>query len=194
MKRIVLLLIALLAMGSEINAQTRFEKAKVAIRNYLRENLDDYKSYEPVRYSKLDSLFTSIEDDFSFNVEFDRVHNCTQRLKELGLDLSVNESDERIDRMIASANSILAQIEAEPNKYVVGAATNFKLQKIELESLKRYNSYLKKAMDNFKPKFVGWKMKHKFRSKNTYGGTTLGEYLFEFDKNIKVINMKYIEE
>jgi len=110
MKRIVLLLIAVLAMGSEINAQTRFEKAKVAIRNYLRENLDDYKSYEPVRYSKLDSLFTSIEDDFSFNVEFDRVHNCTQRLKELGLDLSVNESDERIDRMIASANSILAQI------------------------------------------------------------------------------------
>ena len=128
MKRIVLLLMAVLAMGSEINAQTRFEKAKVAIRNYLRENLDDYKSYEPVRYSKLDSLFTSIEDDFSFNVEFDRVHNCTQRLKELGLDLSVNESDERIDRMIASANSILAQIEAEPNKYVVGAATNFKLQ------------------------------------------------------------------
>ena len=37
---------------------------------------------------------------------------------------------------------------------------------------------------NFKPKFLGYKMTHKFRAKNKVGGTSIDDKVFYFDKTL----------
>ena len=192
MKKVLTLLLIFITFIC--SAQTRTEKAKISIRKYLKENLNDYKSYEPVYFSKIDSLFTSIEDYVPFNIDFKRVYDSVSKLKELGITtLSIDDNNETIDKIIGSVSDIILEIESNPDKYIRGATTKFKLQKIELEALKRYKSSLQESMSKFKPEFIGWKINHKFRSKNMYGGVVLKEYQFKFDKNLNVIEMEEVE-
>jgi len=39
------------------------QKAKILIKKYLFEHLNDFNSYEPVLYSQIDTLFSSIDSD-----------------------------------------------------------------------------------------------------------------------------------
>jgi len=55
------------------------------------------------------------------------------------------------------------------------------------DSINALKPYVDSVEQAFKPKLVGWRMSHKFRSNNALGAKVLGEYLFFFDTELTKI-------
>jgi len=51
---------------------------------------------------------------------------------------------------------------------------------------------IKQLAQNIKPEFYGWKVTHKFRCKTKGGNSTIGNYIYYFDRNVK--NIIYQED
>lgn len=67
-------------------------------------------------------------------------------------------------------------------------------QRSLLEYWRPYAHYVDSVSESFKPKFNGWKMTHKFRSKTLTGNSKLSMMMYYFDLPInKVVNSKEME-
>ena len=58
---------------------------------------------------------------------------------------------------------------------------------IYLDQMKMADSTLKSLTASFKKEYIGWEVKHRFRSKNKGGNYTLGNYIFIVDPDFKEI-------
>lgn len=168
MKKLALLLFFFPLVLFSQTANNRLDKAKALIRQEFKENMNDYASYSPVSYSSLDSLFTSPFEDESINRTLERTIKA--QIKAGAENLEITDD----------VTPIIEAIEKEPELYKEGALDNCKVyaayQKILLSELK-----------NFVPEFIGWKLTHKYRAKNTYNATILHEFEFRFDKGMTKI-------
>lgn len=128
-KLLTLLLITISGFAFITGCQKSNEnKAKELIKKHLSTTMNDFKSYEPVEFSKLDSAMTEFDEEDFLNTD---------------------------------TLAIFSQSE------------------IEL--------LLKKNRDNFKPKFEGYKMSHRFRGKNALGALVINESNYYFDPEISKI-------
>lgn len=91
MKRILIaLLISVLAYGCTTTpVLTRDQKADTLIKHFLDSTLNDPKSYEPVKFGKIDTLFTHYMDDPGF--EKLPISGDYQRTKDLTSNFSQYE-------------------------------------------------------------------------------------------------------
>jgi hypothetical protein len=65
MKRILFLFFAVFALMA-CSQKTPQQKAEAAVKQYLQKNMDDPSSYEPVEFGKLDSAYSTLEDDSAY--------------------------------------------------------------------------------------------------------------------------------
>lgn len=178
MKTIAILLAALLIplIGFSQQKLSKLEKAKQLIRNEFKETMNDYTSYSPVSYGVIDSLFTLASEDEGCIKSYMRAIEDKEKAG-LGEVEGLPDVSETIKKMKANEHT-----------YKEGAILNWEIYQ---SSRGIFYLYLK----NFHPTFIGWKLIHKYRTKNTYNATILKEQEFRFNKEMtKLIDIKDLDE
>jgi hypothetical protein len=142
--------------------ETNQQKAEKAIKQYLKENLHDPKSYEPESFSELDSSFSSFEDS-----------EVGSKLKQVDEDLSnrLNDLNGKIDN--AKNLAELTEVEEEGKKIIEKRDSLFELK-------------LKKT-EEYKGEFMGYRISHTYRAKNAMGALVKESNYFKLDKDFKII-------
>jgi hypothetical protein len=139
------------------------KKAQKLIKEYLKTSMNDFSSYEPVEFSKLDSTFSYYRD--------------TDEGKKLKKQLeSTMESWSEWNERARKASSPV--VEEMWLKFA-------KEYGIEFDSLYNIDSI---AEQSFKPEHIGFEMSHKFRGKNALGAIMLTENGFYFDRDLTKVN------
>jgi hypothetical protein len=166
MKPIATFLIILSVAFYSCKTQTREEKARKLIKDHLYVTLHDFKSYEVVKFEKLDSSFTTLEDD-SLYKEYNAL------------------VDEQLENA-KKANSS-AEIYAGLSFYTNTARQYINASKAATDSAMLLLKKMKTIEADFKPEFKGWKMSHSYRTKNLSGNVFLSHYMYYFDKDLKKV-------
>jgi hypothetical protein len=149
---------------------TKESKAKKLINEELKMTLNDYKSYEPMKFGNLDTLYTSFYESPSYRKDSSLYSDF------FTLSLRLHDA-----ARAAIGNNNFDTILHASKKYEDSAM--FFLDKEKDDSIK------------YIPFFKGWKMEHSFRAKNAFGALIIQHYLFSFDKNLdSIIYIKNISE
>ena len=161
-KLVVMLVLAAFIAGCSPSDEG---KAKKLIQEYLKEGLNNPKSYESISFSALDSVFTDVYFDKMYLALDDSVNMYKMRA-ELKMDLVETA---RIYRFFDDARAHLAEAE-------------ILLDKMRYFSEKRID-YIR----GFVSEFSGWKMKHEFRATNAMNALIKSTYVFNFNKDVTEI-------
>jgi hypothetical protein len=156
MKKILSLVLIVMVFTACTNNE---KKAKKLIKEYLKTSMNDFSSYEPVEFSKLDSTFSYYRDT-------DEGKKLKGQLK------STMESWQWWSELAQNASSPTAS-----EVYLKYSKENG----IKYDSLQNLDSI---AEQSFKPEHIGYAMSHKFRGKNALGAIMLNESGFYFDKDL----------
>jgi hypothetical protein len=145
-------------------------KAKRLINKELNMTLNDRKSYEPVQFGGLDSLFSSYKNDINY--------------------INNEKLNVYLNGMLEEATKRHKSKKYDPDYTKAGG--EWRTDVTFIVACVFYNSQMYKQIKdsieaNFKPQFVGYKMSHKFRAKNMYGASVLNEKEYFFDKTISSI-------
>jgi len=144
------------------------EKAKKLIKDHLYVTLHDFKSYEPVKFDKLDSNYTSYLTDPQYKrwkKKYDEFIDESRRAHEMA--------------GIYAGSYYLASYY---KKYMKQASTAMDSASILLDKITD-------LAKNFKHEFIGWRMSHSYRSKNLQGNLGIHHYEYYFDKELtKVVD------
>ena len=147
------------------------DKAKRTVKDYLKENLDNFKSYEPVFWGNLREFsIDSIKQNDSYYQE--HLHSANEALKRSKELLIIIDSYKSKKNTISIEYAeIVAQIEGCRARY-----------ESEQEKL---SNYLKTAY----PDHSCWVIDHKYRASNNIGALILNEETFYITKDCSsVIN------
>lgn len=149
MKNIIILYIASILLFS---CSTNDDKAKKAVTEFLKTELDDYKRYEPVSWGALDSAINVIDEEPFYKELKGQTEYYEKYISEL-------------EDSIKTATP-LKITEYEGMK--AGASARLQQEKTKLD---RYTS-------NYKSGFVGWKIEHTYRAPNKIGALELETDVF----------------
>lgn len=162
-KNIILIIISFIGVMSVFGqqpAQTKQEaKAKELIRQHLFENLNDYKSYEPVLYSAIDTLYRPIEEDSTYQANL---------LEDVRLK---KEFEELRDMMLAVGDYYNGGMEGAKQSVMKMWEESYK------PKLLAHTLYIAA----YKAEPIGLKITHRYRAKNALGATVINEYIYGFD-------------
>lgn len=156
-----LLFIALL-----FSCSSKEDRAKKACKKYLNETLHDIKSYEEVSWGEIDSAFTTAE-------------NSAQVIAlEKDFDVLENDIKERIDSMKLYGDAWKAIGEYKWRLDHVSQKT---------EELQKISNKIDSIAANWKPEFIGFKIKHTFRSKTLSGNFRIAHYTFFLNPELTTV-------
>lgn len=155
-------------------------KAKNLIKKHLKETLNDYDNYSAVSYSAVDSLFTKWTLPEELRPTVKELAQCAE---------SINQSGYKNITITSDANSFLKDFEKlYDEKYRKNKSIDFLKKEEKWKQLwtefKHHQDIIEESKKNFKPKFIGWKMTHKYRAKNQYDATILQNRQFSFNEDI----------
>jgi hypothetical protein len=138
-----------------IGCQTKEEKARTAIKEYLSKTLNDFKSYEPIEYGSLDSNESAFAETDQYQLLKERRDYYKKQM---------NDANERAQNaeLYDKRKAITLYKEAEANANSAG----------------EFNKLILEGLDKFKGKFNGYIIRHKFRAKNAMGGLVLNQKYF----------------
>ena len=140
-------------------------KAKKLIKEYLKTNMNDWDSYEPLEFSKLDSTFKFISSNEKYKHE---IIKCLDVLDSI-YDASNKEEQDNYDLYMEVIENRIQRDHAERIRNIG--------DKIDTMFI-----------------FNGWRITHKFRNKNMYGAKVIETKTFFFNKNITRITSIYDDE
>lgn len=165
--------------------QTREEKADALITDIVKESLFHPESYSPVR-TRVDSAFTPFDDPDFFKkaLKLSKINEKITQLKE----------EEYIENILVTYYDLLrissdhiSYTSRENFKQMQEDYDNFMKQKAKTEEkAKKLMEELQKEMDK-KCIFIGFKVRHRFRTDNNAGETIFAESEFLLDKDMKQI-------
>ncbi|QEC80294.1 hypothetical protein [Mucilaginibacter ginsenosidivorax] len=166
--KIKLITIFLVSVALASCTQSNEQKAQTLTKKYLDSTLNDAKSYEAVKFSKLDTLTESIDE----NSQYRNYEQVKDSLKTIADSLH---------------NAILGAIVSSPSD-----TANLKHKADSIYSKQEKNLEDEKAfIEKFKGKPIGWVISHTYRAKNAMGAVVLSTNLFRFDQNLtKVTDVK----
>ncbi len=163
MKKLLLFLFIIPLSFVACNMNTSKEsKAKKLIKEYLKTNMNDWDSYEPLEFSKLDSTFATVYDDD----EYDKLYRLKSEYEDKAHDYCFKSNYRNYRKF--------NRLEEE---------CRLKAKEIEAQMDSMENNYIKP--------FNGWAMSHKFRALNGFGGKIIEVRIFKFNKNITKIEKVY---
>jgi hypothetical protein len=179
MKRIFFNLLIIMFLVSCSNPE---KKSKELIKQYMKEHLNDFGSYEPVKYGTLDSAFTSAMDTEDWG-KYDK--------KYLEFEEKANKETEKMNKLIDNMGFHSLYTYKE-DKFTM--ETLKKNVNQDTDSMRFYNNKMKIMHENFVKEFKGWTLNHTYRAKNALGNKVIGNIVFVFDKEIdKIIDVKNTE-
>lgn len=155
-----LILIALLF--SSACSANKEDKAKKLVKLYLDSSLNDPHSYEPIKFSKLDTLRSPAEETIEykkFTKQLDSIH------------ILANNLNEQMDN--AKTIRQLNLISKQDKKY-----------------LKEQNELIDKRLVyalGYKGKPEGFSINHRYRAKNSFGALGIHSTNFKIDSNMTKI-------
>lgn len=175
MKRIIFATLAILFISSCSRFESKQQRAQALVKSYLDSALNDPKSYENVKFTKIDTLYSIFEQSpqyFKLKEKSDSLVAAFDewKLKNPDFDDSYGDlSHERAQYFIKMINYY-----SNPN----------------IEVLKKIADMSK----DFKPSFIGYKIIDQYRAKNGFGALVLHETSFKLDSGItKIIATDNIE-
>ena len=148
------------------SCQSNTDKAQKLIKDNLYKTLHDFTSYEPIEFSQLDSVYSTIEST-----------GAPQLLKEA-------------NALADSAQKLLkaSRIFEESRKEYHFCDSMFLVTTRSADSLLEISNRIITKADsislNFVPIFCGYRMTHRFRAKNSEGNFILTDNEYFIDKNI----------
>lgn len=158
MNKVLFILLLPILLASCSSPEKRAQKL---IQKHLKETLHNWNSYESVKFSTLDSLFTIPSDDIKF-IEMSALSKTYFDKINIYLEWDLNKQVEYLNK-----------------------------QKIYLDSAEYYQSLCDSIAANFTPEFKGWTMDHSFRANNATGNKVIGHLRYSFDKSItKILESK----
>lgn len=168
MKRFLFLIyIFIISISGICQSKTRLIKAKTLIKSYIKNNINDYSSYSPVSYSKLDSLFTSPEESVAIREAYQNALKSKEKAGLEDIDISVNVSP------------MILELKRDSDYD--------KMKVLDLMAYEMDREFFYNLVDKFNTVFIGWKIIHKYRAKNLYNATILCKEEFRFNKNMTKI-------
>lgn len=140
-------------------------KVKENIEKYMADKMDDPKSYESVKTSILDSLFSPYEESEKALQLKSEDNDLYAKYIELGNKIDQTENISELDKIKIESNKIT----------------------------ERRNQIIHENLENslkFKGTFVGYKVNHIFRGKNKFGALILDSCSVVLDKNFEIKSIK----
>ena len=180
-KRTILFIIVAALLFSCSNPNPSAEsKAQKLIKDFVLADLNNPKGYEPESFGSLDSLFSKLEDDYDYNLNFDKFDKFLGLLEDLENEIKRKES----------YPSLFRDYKDEGGEYEID------LEYLEMygDSMEYYLNIAENIKANFKPKFLGWEMVHRYFVKTGFGGGIEFETKFYFDEDITKIVKTEIED
>ncbi len=179
MKKLIYIFTILMMVCS---CASKEDKANKLIDQYMYKHLHDYKSYEPIE-TKLDTLFNSpITDEECIEI----VKSMSKHLdKKKEYDDEADHDDRTMDIWSGgwSATS-RSEYQKAYKSWCEHKRSSIKENIYVLEDVKK----LLKRMEVLDGKTqIGWIASHSFRSNTLGGNSSLGNYTFFVDKDIKEI-------
>lgn len=181
MKKLFLLFATVLFLYS---CTSKEEKAQELIKNDMYKTLFDFESYEPIE-TIIDSAYYSVYTDTAF---LNKGYRLAAILKIL--DENIDEIKDAQTTMNIWGDSYTALGRSKYNEAKAKADSRIKTSKIFLALTDSISSQIKDMAKATSSNFIGWKATHKFRCKTKGGQSTIGDYIYVFDKDIKEIIYK----
>lgn len=178
MKKLLLLLLVATIYG----CTSKEEKAQELIKKSMFETLYDFQSYEPINEAKVDSLFASAYND-SIAVLYANKYIVLMSLS----DEASEKAEKEIESMKIWGSSSSSYGLSQYNEAKSKATGQSLLGLRYLSNAMKYSDSLKLRIKTIEPKFIGYKMIHKFRCKNKGGNYSIGNYEYTFDPSIEKI-------
>lgn len=140
LKTLIIILLSVLCKYS--NGQSPTEKVKKSIHTYLYQNLNDFKNYEPIGYSDIQKVFSTIEGDFEYQRYSSFIDSVNIKQIELASKIeSSKKTVENHEKEQASLNSELKKFKEQQQVLVntdsIYSIEQKKLMKQEIEDLKQ---------------------------------------------------------
>jgi len=183
--RKILIIICLFIVANTYSQQktTPLSRAKRLIRMELFNTLNDFKSYAPVSYS-------NIEKFYSDPLENDRVLDAIRELNEIGSRLGDWEKHLSVTDTITTdtISEIIGRLHDRAlEKELYKPALEYSKMKVDLRLYRMQQNIISTLIEIHKPEFVGMKITHTFRAKNSFGAYIISTKEFRFDRSINKI-------
>lgn len=158
MKNLILILTLIFMFGSCSDQQ----KLVSLIKNYMNKNVDDIDSYEPVEFFELENDSSKYLDEVEYLDFRSEIDKYEESIKELNFLADLEKIDDN----------------------TLGAIVYMETALVYYDSIADCMDREKKFINNYKPRHIGYKMKHSYRMKKD-GETKLFKkyFYFNLDKN-----------
>lgn len=184
MKNVLLWIVIIIPILT--GCKSKEEKAAEMIKNEMFKTLYDYESYQPIE-TTVDSAFYSPYTDSTI----------------LSHGYIIKELLSEANKYLEETKEAQSSMEIWSDSYSSYGLSKYYDAKEKMSSaLEKANLYIKvmntegdsirMLSKDIIPDFYGWKITHKFRCKTKGGNSTIGNYIYIFDKKIK--NIMYKED
>jgi len=190
MKKLSILVFLFLVLLNIYSQQkiTPLIKAKHLIKKELFSTLNDFSSYQPVSFSKVEKLFSDPFENEEIIKSLDDLESYKKETGKWGEYLSLKDFG-TTDTIMNTISRLLNL--AKENK-LDDLATEYGNISMKLLQYKLQQQIIMDEIKEHKPEFIGMKVIHKYRAKNSLGAYVLKSTEFRFDKNITYI-LKSVE-
>ena len=168
-----------------VSCASKEDKANKLIKQYMYESLYDYESYEPMK-TTVDTLYADIRLD----------------KEAYALAMVGQKNLEKVNEYLDKAKSAQRSMDIWSDSYTSYGRSQYNEAKAMFRDnlnearrcMRQVYAAMLKILDREealqqcnKDEFVGWKVEHRFRCKTKGGNSTIGEYVFTTDKDLKEI-------
>lgn len=160
------------------------QKAKNLIKKHLKETLDDWNSYEPVKFGTLDSVYTTYNDIPEYQ---------DLRRKYYSASVEYDELIEQANNYIEEARKYIRYRDIR-TMYLKMASDKMAETEPLMDTMQKYAPVIDSIKKSYVPKLKGWSLTHSFRSNNKYGNKIIRSIIFFYDTDITSIVDTYESE
>ena len=161
MKKVLLFLLIAFSLG--LASCSKQSKAESSVKGFLKNNLDDAKSYESISFSNIDTAWTTFD--------------LSERGQKLSDALEVTQTDVDHSKMDIEADKVYSLSTKKDEDSLSIRLSRYNSAKIEYD--KEAGVYPKTQR--------GWIIDHSFRAKNKIGALILSKKRFVLDNDFKVL-------
>lgn len=170
MKRILISLFLFpILLFAQNKKPTTIDNVKAGIKRHLYLTMKDYKSYQSVQWGALEKIYFTFENT-------DRYSTLSDSLNKVHSPYS---ADFNFMELRAKTKGIDLKTDSLYLDY-------YKELKPIAEKMNLILNAIKKEKAEFKSRFLGYSIYHKYRGKNSYGAYSLSSNTFELDPKFKV--------
>jgi hypothetical protein len=162
-----LYLITIVFLSACSRFQTKQQRAEHLVKTYLDSTLNDPSSYQNVKFSKIDTMYSTFEENPDYMIAKIKADSIDAAFS---LWKTKNPDFDGIGDLSDSQTKYFIKM----NDYY----SNAKMEQLKI---------CEEISKNYAPKFKGWHIINNYRAKNGFGALGLHQTEFEIDSTISKI-------